>query len=169
LPIANCQVPIFGVLCEDFKSAIGNWQSAISLLRFLMIGMLAATATEFTELKPIRRGFLVFSRNVVTALTFAALQYNIIAWHKSFSPHSFPIANSQLPIGNRHLAIPYSLTSVIVPAPTVRPPSRIANRSPFSIAMGVINSISIATLSPGITISTPAGNCATPVTSVVRK
>ena len=42
-----------------------------------------------------------------------------------------------------------------MPAPTVRPPSRIANRSPFSIAIGAINSISIATLSPGITISTP--------------
>ena len=37
------------------------------------------------------------------------------------------------------------------------------------MAMGVINSTSIATLSPGITISTPSGRCATPVTSVVRK
>ena len=32
--------------------------------------------------------------------------------------------------------------SVIVPAPTVRPPSRIAKRRPFSIATGVISSIS---------------------------
>src|SRR2546425_7544002 len=63
----------------------------------------------------------------------------------------------------------YSTTSETVPAPTVRPPSRIANRKPFSIAIGAINSISIATLSPGITISTPSGRCATPVTSVVRK
>ncbi len=61
------------------------------------------------------------------------------------------------------------MMSETVPAPTVRPPSRIANRSPFSKAIGVINSISIATLSPGITISTPSGRCATPVTSVVRK
>ena len=59
--------------------------------------------------------------------------------------------------------------SETVPAPTVRPPSRIAKRSPFSIAIGAINSISIAMLSPGITISTPSGRCATPVTSVVRK
>src|SRR5438132_1567541 len=63
----------------------------------------------------------------------------------------------------------YSTTSLTVPAPTVRPPSRMANRNPFSIAIGAINSISIATLSPGITISTPVGRCATPVTSVVRK
>jgi hypothetical protein len=63
----------------------------------------------------------------------------------------------------------YSIMSEMVPAPTVRPPSRIANRKPFSIAIGVISSISIAMLSPGITISTPSGRCATPVTSVVRK
>jgi hypothetical protein len=44
-----------------------------------------------------------------------------------------------------------------------------ANRSSFSIAIGVINSIAYSTLSPGITISRPSGNVATPVTSVVRK
>ena len=63
----------------------------------------------------------------------------------------------------------YSTISVMAPDPTVRPPSRIAKRSPFSNATGVINSTSIATLSPGITISTPSGNVATPVTSVVRR
>ena len=60
--------------------------------------------------------------------------------------------------------------SVTTPAPTVRPPSRIANRNPSSIAIGVISSTYIpSTLSPGITISRPAGRFATPVTSVVRK
>jgi len=63
----------------------------------------------------------------------------------------------------------YSITSLITPAPTVRPPSRIANRNSFSIAIGMINSIAMLTLSPGITISTPSGNVTTPVTSVVRK
>ena len=63
----------------------------------------------------------------------------------------------------------YSSISVTTPDPTVRPPSRIANRSCSSIAIGVINSTSICTLSPGITISTPSGSCAAPVTSVVRK
>ena len=63
----------------------------------------------------------------------------------------------------------YSTTSETTPAPTVRHPSRIANRSSRSNAIGVINSTPIATLSPGITISTPAGNVHTPVTSVVRK
>src|SRR6185503_20894985 len=58
---------------------------------------------------------------------------------------------------------------VTTPAPTVRPPSRIANRSPSSIAIGMISSIVIWMLSPGITISTPAGSSTLPVTSVVRK
>ena len=61
------------------------------------------------------------------------------------------------------------MISVTVPAPTVRPPSRIAKRKPFSMAIGVISSTVSVTLSPGITISVPSGNFATPVTSVVRK
>jgi hypothetical protein len=38
------------------------------------------------------------------------------------------------------------------PAPTVRPPSRMANRSPSSMAIGAISSTVISVLSPGITI-----------------
>ncbi len=55
------------------------------------------------------------------------------------------------------------------PAPTVRPPSRIAKRRPSSIATGLISVTTIFTLSPGITISTPSGSCTAPVMSVVRK
>ena len=44
------------------------------------------------------------------------------------------------------------------PAPTVRPPSRMANRRPSSIAIGSINSTVIAVLSPGMHISVPSGN-----------
>src|SRR5208282_3416104 len=63
----------------------------------------------------------------------------------------------------------YATMSDTRPAPIVRPPSRMANRCPFSIATGAINSISTDTLSPGMTISTPLANCTVPVTSVVRK
>src|SRR5256714_1161646 len=56
----------------------------------------------------------------------------------------------------------YSVISVTTPAPTVRPPSRIANRSSFSIATGWISSIAIVTLSPRITISTPPARVPTP-------
>ena len=62
-----------------------------------------------------------------------------------------------------------SRTAATTPAPTVRPPSRMAKRSFSSMAIGTISSTSIATLSPGITISVPSGNCTMPVTSVVRK
>jgi hypothetical protein len=67
-------------------------------------------------------------------------------------------------LGSRHFVI-----EVTTPAPTVRPPSRMAKRSPSSHAIGVISSTSRLMLSPGITISVPSGSVATPVTSVVRK
>jgi hypothetical protein len=47
-----------------------------------MSRVLAATTTEFTKLKPIRRGFLVFRRGVVATLAFTTLEHNIIARHK---------------------------------------------------------------------------------------
>ena len=55
------------------------------------------------------------------------------------------------------------------PEPTVRPPSRIANRRPWSMAIGWISSTSISAFSPGATNSRPSGSLTTPVTSVVRK
>ncbi len=51
----------------------------------------------------------------------------------------------------------YSIISITTPDPTVLPPSLIANLSPSSIAIGVISSISITTLSPGMHISVPSG------------
>src|SRR5690606_7225100 len=63
----------------------------------------------------------------------------------------------------------YSVMEATMPAPTVRPPSRMAKRRRSSIAIGTISSTSIVTLSPGITISVPSGSFTTPVTSVVRK
>ena len=61
----------------------------------------------------------------------------------------------------------YSIIEVICPAPTVLPPSLIANRNPSLIATPFINSTVIVKLSPGITISTPSGRKISPVTSVV--
>src|SRR6185503_16117994 len=59
----------------------------------------------------------------------------------------------------------YLMTLATTPAPTVRPPSRIAKRRPSSIAIGWIRLTVIFTLSPGITISTPSGRWQAPVTS----
>src|SRR5918992_502068 len=65
--------------------------------------------------------------------------------------------SSFLPAPGKVLSeVAYSMTSVTTPEPTVRPPSRMAKRSPSSIAIGWI-------------ISVPSGRFATPVTSVVRK
>src|SRR3989338_8034469 len=61
----------------------------------------------------------------------------------------------------------YFMILVTTPAPTVLPPSRIANRCFYSRATGVINFTVTFTVSPGITISVPAGNVISPVTSVV--
>ncbi len=63
----------------------------------------------------------------------------------------------------------YARISETTPEPTVRPPSRIAKRRPSSIAIVVVSSTVIVTLSPGMHISTPSGSSITPVTSVVLK
>ena len=63
----------------------------------------------------------------------------------------------------------YSMIVATRPDPTVRPPSRIANVRPCSIAIGWISSIVISTLSPGMHISVPSGREITPVISVVLK
>ena len=63
----------------------------------------------------------------------------------------------------------YSMILETTPAPTVRPPSRMAKRRPSSIAIGAISSTENFRLSPGITISVPSGRVTVPVTSVVRK
>jgi len=55
------------------------------------------------------------------------------------------------------LTLLYSRILVITPAPTVRPPSRIANLEPCSRATGTISSAVRLILSPGITISVPSG------------
>ncbi|MBA7701089.1 hypothetical protein ES703_109820 [subsurface metagenome] len=91
----------------------------------------------------------------------------IPARHKSGGPARHPAGGWQAGLGQGLFS--YSTISLITPAPTVFPPSRIAKRSSFSMAMGVIRFTSRATLSPGITISTPSGRVTTAVTSVVRK
>ena len=67
-----------------------------------------------------------------------------------------------------HHLIAYSRILVTTPAPTVRPPSRMANLEPCSRPTGTISSTVRFTLSPGITISTPSGRVMSPVTSIVR-
>ncbi len=83
------------------------------------------------------------------------------------APHQ--LENSSRRSYQQRLLPDHSVIDATMPAPTVRPPSRIAKRSFSSMAIGTISSTSTVTLSPGITISVPSGSETTPVTSVVRK
>jgi hypothetical protein len=64
------------------------------LLGLFVTGMFAATATELTKLKPVRRGLLVLGRYVVPALTVITLEHNVVAWHLFY--FRVPIADCQL-------------------------------------------------------------------------
>jgi hypothetical protein len=156
-----------------------------TLLRFFVRLVASAIIAELLELKPIRCLLLVLGRNIVTMFTLGALKSDIISWHNSstaklkvYQLRRESASSQKLKASEAALAATsemnragknYSIMSETVPAPTVLPPSLIANLSPFSIAIGAINSTSNDELSPGITISTPSFNVATPVTSVVRK
>jgi hypothetical protein len=130
------------------------------LLNFLVPGVLAARIAELPSLYAFGVLLLILRGRVVAVLAIAALQRNDFS--HELNPFSCPAPG---PRGEKH----YSMISVTAPAPTVWPPSRIANRNPFSSATGVISVTSQLTLSPGITISTPVGSFTSPVTSVVRK
>jgi hypothetical protein len=60
----------------DFQLPIGN-----ALLRLFMIRVLTAAPAELLKLQAIRSCLLVLGRYVIAALTIAALQHNVIAWH----------------------------------------------------------------------------------------
>ena len=129
-------------------------QQKFSLGLFVQ-GVLSAEPAIFTESQFVRRRPLVFRRCIVSLLTLGTCK-------------GYIDSHLQTPFADVGLSF-YSIISLTTPAPTVRPPSLTANRSSFSMAIGVINSAVIAMLSPGITISTPSGRSSIPVTSVVRK
>jgi len=110
-------------------------------------GVSPARFTILLHFETIWCFLFVFCSSVVSVFTFCTSKYYEL-------PHLLPL---------------YSIISVTTPAPTVLPPSLMAKRSSFSRAMGVTSSTLRVTLSPGITISTPSGSLAIPVTSVVLR
>src|SRR5918997_1856669 len=126
--------------------------------------VLPAPRAELPQLDAIRGIAPVFTRVVVTALALLTCQRYQLS-------HSYPPNHrGETPSRPRRSSVScYSMIWVTTPAPTVRPPSRMAKLRPSSMAMGEINSTSITVLSPGITISTPSSRRISPVTSVVRK
>src|SRR5262245_33402615 len=71
-----------------------------------------------------------------------------------------PLCHLLSPSSRRYFVIP-----VTTPAPTVRPPSRMAKRRPSSMAIGWPSWMVMFVLSPGMTISWPSGRPIEPVTS----
>ena len=53
-----------------------------------MIRVLTAAPAKLTELQPIRSRLFVLGSDVVAALAFRALKYNVVARHKLNSPNS---------------------------------------------------------------------------------
>src|SRR5213078_3383927 len=60
------------------------------LLRLLVIRVFTAASAELLELQTIRSCLLVLRRHVIAAFTVTALQYNVIAWHKSLPVRTPP-------------------------------------------------------------------------------
>ncbi len=125
-----------------------------------MKSMFVAARTKLFCLKLFCVSFRVFCRGVVYLATLTAFESN-------FDSHLLLSLKAKA-VGTAFRFITYARILETTPAPTVRPPSRIAKRVPSSIAIGAISSAVILTLSPGITISVPSGRVIAPVTSVVR-
>src|SRR5579872_2576488 len=143
------------------------------LLRFLVWRVLPARIAKLRRLEPLLMLFAVLHGRVVSVFALTALQCDDFAHGPLLEYLGDGVLrfaqDKPAPDCYVRLCSHYSRISVTAPAPTVWPPSRIAKRKPFSSATGVISFTSTATLSPGITISTPVGNATSPVTSVVRK
>ena len=152
-------------LSRPFSDFVASGQAGVltchRLLNLFMRRMLPARIAKLSRLHAFRVLLLILRRRVVAVFAIPALQRN------DFPHDPNSLLTNAAP--KRRLKFNYSIISVTAPAPTVWPPSRIANRKPFSSATGVIRLTSQLTLSPGITISTPCGSFTSPVTSVVRK
>src|SRR4029453_12239778 len=104
-------------------------------LALFMRRMLSAEAAVLAELQPLRGLLLVLRRAVVAPLTFGARQRNDVSHDKS--PVRLQTSGFSLqPEPEARSPEPYSMISVTVPAPTVRPPSRMGNRPPACGAQG---------------------------------
>jgi hypothetical protein len=158
-------------ICMERRGALKRakeWtkpSSSSFLFCFPVKSMGMAEPAVFLQLQFTCRFLFVLCRIIISLLALRTGKYYNVSHLASSS-----FSNRRVTCYKRACGfIIYSIISLITPAPTVRPPSRIANRSSFSIAIGMINSIAMLTLSPGITISIPSGSVTTPVTSVVRK
>ena len=154
------------VKLADSPSAIpGDPPTLISLLRLPMKRMLTAAWAIFLHFHAPGVIAPVLFRSIVALLAILADQRDHRANIFLFRSHNVSL-RSPFQWGRHSLT--YSIILVMTPAPTVSPPSRMANFEPCSSATGMISSTVMFTSSPGITISTPSGSVIEPVTSIVR-
>ena len=133
--------------------------SALCILHsaFFVFRVLRSTFLLFTALCVLHRHFPFSTFNF--QLNSAEFRFRFVEANPGCAKNAHPDENLKN----------YSRISLTTPEPTVLPPSRIAKRRPFSIAIGVMSSTVMSTWSPGLHISTPSGRVITPVTSVVLK
>src|SRR3954471_14403060 len=161
---------------EDVEQALVR--ANLELLARLLVGVRRAQHRVLVDLGRQRnrtgdlgagtlRGLHDLARRLVEELVVVRLETDADAWsgHR-LSRYFFAGAAAAASFFTATFSARIFVTT---PAPTVLPPSRIAKRRPSSQAIGETSSTSILMLSPGITISVPAGNVTVPVTSVVRK
>src|SRR5437867_5465032 len=117
-----------------------------TLFHLFVGSVFAAKPAILATLQPLRIVLLVLHRGIIAPLAVGTGQCNDLS-------HAQPLED------------PYARMAVTMPEPTVLPPSRIAKRSPWSIAIGEIRSAVIVTLCPGDTIPNPTRGADTPVTT----
>ena len=127
----------------DLESGALPFELLACLLRFFVRCMRLAERAVLFQLQLVWNRLFVLGGRIVALLAALASQRYIIS-------HDYPPEQQQP--GQARLLIflrlypwvpgrdAYSIISLTTPAPTVRPPSRMAKRSPASMAIGVISS-----------------------------
>src|SRR5690606_24503256 len=119
------------------------------LLRFLVQLMRVAARAILLPLNALRVQALVLGGEVIAVFALAAREDDLVAGHGRSSDLLSKFELSVVTGRQRAWLTPsagclhHLRIFVTTPAPTVRPPSRIAKRRPSSIATGVIRSIVI--------------------------
>src|SRR4051794_2129706 len=139
----------------------------------------AAPRAIFAKLDPVGIVLLVLLGRVRPLLALGASELNrgpildsghlVGPWHFLMSLREASDGAMRHRVDGLRVAEGHSRISVMAPAPTVWPPSRMAKRWPVSSPIEEPSSTPIWTLSPGITISAPSLSEMEPVTSVVRR
>src|SRR5438094_9081796 len=109
--------------------------------------MLPAPRAELLQLQAVRSRFPVLRGRMISLFAITALQRNDLSGHSAPSfflcgagalvREKLRGASLRLDGRGRSSLQLYCTISLMVPAPTVCPPSRMAKRKPFSIATGV--------------------------------